>query len=210
MPTVDQILNGLRESANTWKAVSVFWHVFFGVAVIVLPAGIRPSKRVAGVLLGLPLLSVSTIAWLSSNPFNGLIFAVVGIVFLFVSARLQPGRVRIAPALFLTPGVLMFVFGWVYPHFLNVSGYFPYLYAAPLGLIPCPTLSIVIGSLLILDGLNSRALCILLGGAGLFYGVTGVVQLHVALDWALLFGAAVILVLAFTKQGPSAQSNSAR
>ncbi len=210
MPTVDQILSGLQESANTWKAVSIFWHVYFGFALIVLLAGIRPSKRTAGVLLGLPFLSVSTIAWLSSNPFNGLIFAVVGIMFLFVSARPQSGRVRIAPALFFIPGVLMFVFGWAYPHFLNVSGYLPYLYAAPVGLIPCPTQSIVIGSVLILDGLGSRSLCTLLGCAGLFYGATGVFQLRVALDWALLFGAAVILVRAFMKQGSSAQSNFAR
>ncbi len=207
MPTVDQILNGLQKSANTWKAVSAFWHIFFGVAVIVLLTGIRPSKRSAGMLLGLPLLSVSTIAWLSSNPFNGVIFAVVSIVFLVLSARLQSGA-RIAPPLFFIPGVLMFAFGWVYPHFLNTSNWLPYLYSTPTGLIPCPTLSIVIGSLLILDGLNSRALCILLGGAGLFYGVTGAVQLHVALDWVLLFGAAAILVLAFTKQGPSARSTA--
>ncbi len=87
MPTVDQILVGLREITNTWKAISIVWHLYFGAAVVALAMGARPSRRVAGVLLGLPLLSVSAIAWRSSNPFNGAVFAVIGVVFLFAAAN---------------------------------------------------------------------------------------------------------------------------
>jgi hypothetical protein len=104
--------------------------------------------------------------------------------------------VRVAPAGFLFPGLALFAFGWAYPHFLDSVSFLPYLYRAPTGLIPCPTLAIVIGLALVLDGLGSRALCLALGVAGLFYGVTGVVRLGVVIDWTLLLGAAVLLARA--------------
>jgi len=79
MPTADQILNGLREIANSWKTISILWHISFGVFAIILAIGYRPSRRFAGVLLGLPFLSVSFVSWLLPNPVNGAIFAVRGI-----------------------------------------------------------------------------------------------------------------------------------
>lgn len=200
MPTVDEILIGLREIANAWTFVAIIWHVYFGAFVVALGAGIRPSRRVAGVLLALPLLSVSTMAWLAANPFNGLVFSVLGIALILVAARMPRDRVRIASARFLIPGLLMFAFGWIYPHFLDTTSYLPYLYTAPTGLIPCPTLSIAIGAALILDGLGSRRYCGILGVVGLFYAITGVAQLRVTIDALLLFGVIAILVHAFTKR----------
>jgi hypothetical protein len=41
MPPADQILNGLREIADTWKLISLFWHVYFGVVVVLLAIGIQ-------------------------------------------------------------------------------------------------------------------------------------------------------------------------
>lgn len=210
MPPANQILGGLREIANTYRAVSILWHIYFGALVVVLATGIRPSRRVAGWLLGLPFLSVSVAGWLSSNPFNGVVFAVLGIALLLVAARLRRDSVQIAPRWCLVPGLLMFAFGWVYPHFLDTASYVPYLYSAPTGIIPCPTLYIVIGSALTLDGLGSRTLCTILGVTGLFYGVTGVAQLHVALDWGLIAGGAVILICAFTRKWNESMSKSVR
>jgi hypothetical protein len=54
--------------------------------------------------------------------------------------------------------------------------------------IQCPTLIILIGSTLILDGLGSRSLVTILGVVGLLYGIMGVVYLHVLLDWVLVLG----------------------
>ncbi len=197
MPTVDQILLGLKETANRWQAVAICWHIYFSSITIVLLSGIRPSKRVSGLLVALPLLSVSMIAWESSNPFNGLIYALVGLAVLHISTRLPREKTQIAPLWLLIPGILMFIFGWVYPHFLDTSSLVSYLYAAPTGLIPCPTLSIVIGLVMILNGLSSRALSLILGAVGIYYGITGVVQPGVAIDWVLLLGA-VMLVVAFS------------
>ena len=200
MPSVEQILIGLKETANTWRAVSIFWHFYFGIIIVTLLFGIRPSRRVAGLLLGLPILSVSAIAWLSANPFNGITFALTDILMLVVSARLSTDRVHISPWWVLIPGAVIFAFGWIYPHFLDTPSVFPYLYSAPIGLIPCPTLSIVIGLALLLDCLGSRTLSLILGITGLFYGITGIFQLGVVIDLILLLGAVVILIHPFVRK----------
>lgn len=205
MPTGEQILTGLTEIANTWWPVAVVWHLYFGVLAGVLLLGIRPSKRVSGILLGLPLVSVSSIAWLASNPFNGIVFAILGIIMIGISAKLPRVRVQIAPLWAVIPGIIMFIFGWVYPHFLDSSSFLPYLYAAPMGIIPCPTLSIVIGLALILNGLGSRILSIVLGMSGIIFGITGVVQLGVSID-VVLVGSIVLLILAFVGE-PGRKTN---
>lgn len=94
----------------------------------------------------------------------------------------------------------MIGFGWVYPHFLDNAALVEYLYAAPTGLIPCPTLSIVIGFTLILGGLRSRAWCLVLTIVGLFYGVFGAARLGVKIDGVLLLGALATAYAAFSRQ----------
>jgi hypothetical protein len=200
MPTVEQILLRLGEIANNWRLLAIFWHAYFAALAIALVLAVRPSKRLAGLLLALPLLSVSAAAWASANPFNGIIYAVIGILFIAFSARLPRQNVQLAPLWILIPGVILFLFGWVYPHFLETSSFLTYLYSAPIGLIPCATLSIVIGLFLILNGLGSQALSLILGLAGLFYGITGVFQLKVMIDWVLLLGAIMILIVVFARK----------
>jgi len=92
----------------------------------------------------------------------------------------------------------MAAFGLVYPHFTHTASAIGYLYAAPTGLVPCPTLSLAIGVALIADGLGSRAFALLLAAAGLFYGIFGVVRLGVTLDLGLIAGAAVLLARRLT------------
>ena len=191
MPTPDQILSGLGQIANTWQSLAVFWHVYFGALALALLLGWRPSVRIAGTLLAVPLLSVSILAWTAGNPFNGTLFAVSGIALIAIALR-QPGEpVQIGPAWAVIAGALLLAFGWVYPHFLETTSFLPYLYSAPTGLIPCPTLSAVIGLGLIVGGLGSRAWSLVLGATGLFYGLFGTLRLGVSLDWALVAGAAV-------------------
>lgn len=196
MPTTEQVLAGLKEIVASWGAIAIFWHGYFGAIALALLFGLRPPKRLAAFLLAPPLLSVAVLAWIAGNPFNGIVFAALAVLLLFVAYRLGCDPVRIAPAGFLFPGLALFAFGWAYPHFLDGASLLPYLYQAPTGLIPCPTLASVIGLALVLDGLGSRALCLALGIVGLFYGVTGVARLGVVIDWTLLLGAAVLLARA--------------
>ena len=197
MPTPEQILSGLRAIANNWRVLAIIWHVYFAALALGLGLGGRPSKRVAGILLGLPLLSVSVLAWASANPFNGALFVLSGTGLIVISSRLPKVSVRIAPLWAVIPGVFMFIFGWTYPHFLDTSSLWPYLYSAPTGLIPCPTLSIIIGLALVLDSFGSRAWAVVLGALGIFYGLFGAARLGVALDWVLLLGALIVVFTLF-------------
>jgi hypothetical protein len=198
MPTPQQILRGLEELANGWRPLAVFWHAYFGALLMSLCLGARPDRRLAGVLLSLPLLSVSALAWMSANPFNGTLFALTGIASIAMAVKLPEGRVGLGPRWALIAGCLLSAFGWVYPHFLETSPFLTYLYAAPTGLVPCPTLSIVIGVSLILNALGSRLWCFVLGLTGVFYGIFGAVRLGVAIDVFLLAGALSMVFLART------------
>lgn len=173
------------------------WHGYFAVLAVGLFLGVRPSQRLFGLLLGLPLFSVSALAWAAANPFNGSLFAVAGIALVAIAARLADERVQMAPLWVMSVGVFIFLFGWVYPHFLDTSSFVPYLYAAPTGLVPCPTLSVVIGLSLVVGGLNSRAWSLVLGATGVFYGIFGALRLGVTIDLVLLIGALLTILLIF-------------
>lgn len=196
MPTTGQILGGLTAVARDYWPLAVFWHLAITGFAAALLSGRRPSRRLTAFLLGLPLLSVSIVAWASASPFNGIVFAAVGLLVLSLAFRLPADHVRIASAPTLVPGILLCGLGWVYPHFLDGASFWRYLYAAPTGLVPCATLTLVIGLALVLDRLGSRALSVVLGAAGLFYGTTGVARLGVLIDVGLLLGAVIILVAA--------------
>lgn len=99
MPSADQILNGLQYIANTWQQVAVF--------LLLLASGVRPTMRFTGLLLSLPLFSVSIVAWLSSNPFNGAIFAVVASVLALLAARLPGQPIRFAATHFVITAVVV-------------------------------------------------------------------------------------------------------
>lgn len=198
MPTVEQILESLQAIANQWHMLAIFWHLVFAVLALVLVAGRLPSRGVTALLLALPMFSVSLLAWLAANPFNGVAFLAIGVALTVSAWRMAEGRPAPAPRRFLVPGVLMFAFGWGYPHFLGDASPLAYLYAAPTGLVPCPTLAIVIGVTLILDGFGSRSWCYVLGASGVFYGIYGAGRLGVALDAILLIGALVLLARAYT------------
>ena len=88
-------------------------------------------------------------------------------------------------------GAAMIAFAWTYPHFLAGSSTW-YLVAAPLGLVPCPSLAAAIGFALLGGGLGSRASSLTLASLGLFYGLFGVLRLGVLLDVGLVLGAAAL------------------
>jgi hypothetical protein len=92
----------------------------------------------------------------------------------------------------------MIVFGWIYPHFLEGGSWFRYLYAAPMGLIPCPTLSFTIGFAMIANGFSSRSWSLVLVVIGVFYGVFGAFRLGVSIDFVLLAGSLLLLIQALT------------
>lgn len=197
MPGSTEILEGLSTIAQSWRSLALFWHVYFALLAIAVLIGWRPMNRSAGALLIPPLASVSVLAWLEGNPFNGTCFGFLAIVLVALLRMLPATPVRLGSAPWLVISLLLFAFGWIYPHFLEASPSFMYLYAAPLGLVPCPTLSMVVGSLMAFRGLGSRAWTGVLTVAAAFYGVFGSVYLGVIIDWVLTAGAAGLLALSF-------------
>jgi hypothetical protein len=192
MPSPETILSLAATTANQYQALAIGWHVFLGTILVALLAGWRPSNRFAGYVLVAPLLSVSALAWASGNPFNGATFAALALLLIGLATRLSTEPVNVASPFLLLTGALLVAFGWTYPHFLRGDHWTAYTYAAPFGLLPCPTLSAVIGLTLVLGMLRSKAWSVTLAAAGFAYGAMGVFILGVTLDYGLLAGATLL------------------
>lgn len=195
MPSPEQIVEQLTNIANDALMVAVLWHVAIGAGLAAVAIGWRPSQRLTGFLLALPIGSVAVLAWIYSNPFTGTVFAVAAVVLALLSVRLGKEPIQTPGATWMVAGSAMLAFGWVYPHFLEDSPASLYLVGAPLGTIPCPTLAAVIGLALLGSGLGSRAWSLILAAVGVFYGVFGAFRLGVTMDLVMLAGALILAVL---------------
>ncbi len=196
MPNPADILALVSRAAREGIAVAVAFHVLVVAGLVAAKMGWRPRRRDLGLLLTLPVLSVGAVSWIYGNPFNGTVFVLLGIALAVVAARFSSVPVdRPAPS-FLAIGLVMTAFGLVYPHFLGPGPAWRYLYGAPIGLAPCPTLSLLIGLTLLASGLGSTAWSIMVAFAGVFYGLFGAFRLGVRIDLALLAGALVLYVSA--------------
>jgi len=80
---------------------------------------------------------------------------------------------------------------------LNTGSVLEYAYAAPVGLIPCPTLAVLTGFALLYRGFGSFRWTITVVIAGMFYGLFGVFYLNVYVDWFLVAGAFTLLLNTF-------------
>jgi hypothetical protein len=194
VPSSAAILQQLTEIANEWQGVAFAWHVYLGVLLLAAMFGWRPSVRRAGYLLVGPLISVAVAAWTFGNLFNGTLFLLMAILLSATARRLPVARVHIRFALTTAAGLLLIAFGSVYPHFLIAKSWTAYTYAAPVGLIPCPTLSVVIGMTLLLGMHSYRTWSAIVAVTGVVYGVIGVFAFGVLIDYVLLAGASGLLV----------------
>lgn len=199
MPAAQDILDSLARAAGGFTPVAIAWHVAVAAALGAVIAGWRPSRRLAGCLLALPLLSVSATSAAAGNPFNTLAMLGLAAGIAAVSVRLPSEAAGPGPRWSVGVGAALAVFGLVFPHFLP-GRTLAYLYSAPAGLIPCPSLSLVLGAALMLDGLRSSALAWSLAAAGAFYGLLGALWLHVRMDLALLAGAGALASLPIARR----------
>ena len=125
--------------------------------------------------------------------FNRTIFLLGAILVVVFGLRTPVGPVTTSQLPFVVIGIIMITFGLVYPHFIETGSILKFLYAPPVGLIPCPTLSILIGFALLFSGFSSQPLSITLIVLGLFYGLFGAFKLGVTIDLFLLFGTISLL-----------------
>jgi hypothetical protein len=194
VPSPDEILGGLTRIANERLGVAIGWHVALAILLaVVARADPRPSARAVAMALSLPLASVALFAWAAGNPFNATLFAVATVVTLGIASRIAPGPIPRAPTWATVVGTVMIAFGWVYPHFLEQQPIWLYAFAAPVGLVPCPTLAVVVGVALCCGAFGSRAWATTVGALALFYGGFGALRLGVWIDLVLLAGGVATL-----------------
>lgn len=196
MPSSQQILAGLALVANRFLLLAMAWHAVLVLAAVALSLGVRPSKRVASLLLVAPLVSVSALSWMTLNPFNGAAFASLAVVLALIGARLASTPVVRARGWALVLGGSTLAYAWIYPHFLDAHHPAVYLVAAPMGLLPCPSLAMVLGAGLCAQGFGSRAWALVTGAAGLVFALFGIVRLGVWLDSGLLVASFAMFALA--------------
>ncbi len=193
MPKTEDILNGLQSIVNDYSSYAIIWHAIFYLLLATIIFFWQPSNRTFALIICLPVISVAAFSWVSGNPFNGFLFTVLAILIIIFGFKASNAPINVSTLPYLVAGILMIVFGLVYPHFINADSIIKYLYASPVGLIPCPTLSIIIGLLLIYNGLASPSITLALIIFGLFYGIFGVLKLGVYLDIFLVFGTLALL-----------------
>lgn len=194
MPSASEILKALTLLANKYMIAAIAWHAVLVLFLLLLFAKRKPSNHFAGYFLTLLFFSVSIFAWVVGNLFNGILFLTAGAVLVFLTARRKADRVSINPNIWMrTIGTVIFLSGFFYPHFLE-QGLWSYLYAAPVGLVPCPTLLTMTGFVLVFDTKQSKSWFVVLTVVDLFYGVFGVMKLNVYLDLILIAGAIALFL----------------
>ncbi len=197
MPSAQDILNLTASISTSMVPLAIAWHVILGLTIIALLVGWRPARKLGALLLSIPLLSVGITGLAYNSLFNGIVFILFAIILAVIGLRLSPVCYYTAPGWGRLFGWLMLFFAWIYPHF-GTGSWVHYLYASPLGLIPCPTTSMVIGFALLADGFSSRAWTWVLIVLGLFYGLFGAIRLGVWIDFFLLIGTLMLIAEAVT------------
>lgn len=200
MPPKEEILAGLYQMSNEYWLFATLWHALFFILFMLLLLKQKPSNRLMAIMSSFPLFSVSLFAWISGNPFNGILLLVFGGLLLVEGFKLDRNPITVRNPWFSIPGIMVLIFGLLYPHFLETQSYLTYVYAAPLGIIPCPTLSTVIGLAIIFNGYQSFRWSLWLVLIGLFYGFVGVFRLGVAIDLILLVGTMVLMLEALIER----------
>jgi hypothetical protein len=88
-PAADAVLEGLKRIARETTPLAILWHVLLAGVLLALSFGYRPTCRLAGLVLTLPIASVSVVAWRYTHVFNALVLG-AGALALAVSACSLP------------------------------------------------------------------------------------------------------------------------
>ncbi len=198
MPSAQDILNVLATISAGATPLAIAWHVVLGLAIIAIIIGWRPARKIGALLLLIPFISVLVVSFFYDSRFSFAVFFVFAIVLAVLALRMKPDCVYHPPSWGVIFGWLMIFFAWIYPHFGTGSSWLFYLYGSPLGLVPCPTLSMVVGFALLADGFRSRGWTWVLIVLGLFYGLYGAIRLGVWIDIFLLLGTLMLVAEAVT------------
>lgn len=184
MPTPEAITRLLATMAHELAWLAIGWHVAILGALAALVLGRRPSRRTACVLLAAPLASVALASVAYGNAFNAISFSALALLLAVVGGGLADARASRGPTWTVVAGWAAMAFGLAYPHFVEGS-WVRVLAAAPLGVVPCPTLAFVAGATIVAGGFGSLVVPAALALWVAFYAWFGVARLGVTLDLGL-------------------------
>ncbi|HET9744713.1 MAG TPA: hypothetical protein VFP97_03305 [Chitinophagaceae bacterium] len=197
MPTREEILAGLTSLANEYSDIAIAWHIIILMLIAALFAGWKPRNRLMILLLSTLFLSVSVFAGIENNVFNAAIFAFLVIMSIYTTLGTGNGLIRGDRSWPDITGLSLIIFGLIYPEFFQTDSFLEFAYAAPTGLVPCPTLCVLTGFALLYRGFGSVTWSLTVVAAGIFYGFFGVFYLGVNLDWFLVAGSLILLLNTF-------------
>lgn len=197
MPTREEIIAGLTTIANQYSNIAIVWHIIIVIIIAALFAGWKPGNMLMIILLSSLLMSVSSFAGTGDNFFNAAIFALLVIVSIYAALKSGNGIIRGDRSWPDIAGLLLIIFGLIYPEFLHTNSPIEFAYAAPTGLIPCPTLCVLTGFALLYKGFGSVTWSMTIVASGIFYGLFGVFYLGVYLDWFLVAGSLILMLNTF-------------
>ena len=197
MPTREEIIAGLTTIANQYSNIAIVWHIIIVIIIAALFAGWKPGNMLMIILLSSLLMSVSSFAGTGDNFFNAAIFALLVIVSIYAALKSGNGIIRGDRSWPDIAGLLLIIFGLIYPEFLHTNSPIEFAYAAPAGLIPCPTLCVLTGFALLYKGFGSVTWSMTIVASGIFYGLFGVFYLGVYLDWFLVAGSLILMLNTF-------------
>lgn len=201
MTNPEAILESLAQTARAGTVLAAAWHAALAVALLGLLCGWRPSMRTAGLLMTLPLASVALTAAWQRSPFNATLVGLAALTLAGLAFRLTSDAIGAGSTAARLLGSSVIGLGWFYPHFMQSGPPLSYFYAAPFGVLPCPTLAVVVGLAIVAGGFGSRVWSSVLAGLALFYGLFGTHVLGVFIDTFLTIGALLLLGLVWSRHG---------
>jgi hypothetical protein len=200
MPSHAEIIDGLTRIADAGFPVAVALHLACAAAFAAIALGWRPSNRTCVQLLVVPLVTASGFALAFGMTFNAAVLAMLAGFTVAMRRLFDRTPVQTSDGAAVAIGACVLLLGITYPHFLVDYPSHAYLWGAPMGLLPCPTLALLVGAALVARGFGSRAWSVMLAIVGTFYGAYGALRLGVGLDILLLVGSTALLVAALRKR----------
>jgi hypothetical protein len=195
MPSPERVLTELAALASLARGLALLWHLAMLLVLWALWTGRwRPSRRLAAMLSAAPVATAAILAAAVKNPFNAAVLGLTAVALLAFGARLSTRRVEWSAPWAASLGAAAVAYALVYPHFIP-GGLELAVFLAPVGVIPCPSLALVLGLGLLGDGFGSKAWSAVAVVVGLFYALFGILRLGVWLDVGLLVAAISLAVL---------------
>jgi hypothetical protein len=170
---------------NLWLNAVIHLMVLTAVLILIFAKENRVKRWVVDGVICLLFISIVSVAIVYGNPFHAL---TMGLLAVFAVIELWQGKNEFnIPKINLHTFIAFssIIIGFWYPDFVKTTP-IALLLVSPAGIVPCPTLLIVLGLLTLTYPRVNKTQYTITAIIGVFYGFTGVFQLKVFLDIALI------------------------